>query len=159
MQKIIAIDPGYHTGYSILAKENKTIFLIAAGEIFAKVDHKQRLWHITKELIDVIESYEPFAGAIENTFVNKNPSSSLKLGMAKGAAIIALEKCKIAYEEISPSSVRKNLFKKGNLTKEETKFLIEKLFCYKFSHNITDSIAIGISSLAYSYKEYNFKIF
>ena len=157
MKRIIAIDPGFNTGYAILEiKNNSIINLLTAGEISTTTKDKKRLWPITKGLVDIINSYKPEFGIIESTFVNKNPLSSLKLGMSRGASIIAFEQCDIGYTEISPTSVRKIFLKKGNSSKQETKKIIENIFKHQFGHNSSDAIAIGISFLKKSHKEYNF---
>lgn len=160
VKRIIAVDPGYHTGYAILESCDNHIRLLCTGEVFVAIKMScERLWPITRELIDIIYSYSPSIGIIETTFVNQNPFSSLKLGIAKGASLVAFEQCDLKYQEISATKVRKKVMKKGNVSKFETQEVIKSLFGQEFSCNSADSIAIGLSFLCEKdQEEYKYSI-
>ena len=92
MVRILGLDPSLSsTGWGVVEVENNRVKYIADG--FIPTDAKQpiaeRLALINKTLHEVIETYQPDEAAIEQVFLNSNPASTLKLGMARGVVIMA----------------------------------------------------------------------
>lgn len=92
MTTIIGIDPGSRiTGYGVIRVEgNRNIYLASGCLRLADEEFNNRLRKIFFSLQDVIRIYQPNEAAIEQVFVHVNPGSALKLGQARGAAIVAL---------------------------------------------------------------------
>src|SRR5438874_360627 len=92
MTIIIGIDPGSRqTGYGLIRTEGNQHFHLTSGCI--QVTSKppaERLQKIFSTLQEIINQYQPHEAAIEQIFMHANPGSALKLGQARGAAIVAL---------------------------------------------------------------------
>ena len=94
--KIIGIDPGLtKTGVGIIEVRGNSLSFVASKTIYSSPSDPLvvRLNHFHQELVEIIKTYQPDEAAIEETFVNKNPTSSLKLGQARGALILSLGLC------------------------------------------------------------------
>src|SRR5262245_60115892 len=90
--RVLGIDPGSRiTGYGIVDKEGNRLIHVDNGAIFtdSQGDFPLRLQRIYRGLTEVIETYCPDAMAVENIFFATNVQSALKLGQARGAAIVA----------------------------------------------------------------------
>ena len=90
MVRILGLDPGLrHTGWGVIEKDGSRLRFIAAGVINPddKNELSTRLSELHVDLKKVIEAYEPDEAAVEETFVNKNPNSTLKLGQARGVVL------------------------------------------------------------------------
>ena len=91
--RVIGIDPGLrHTGWGVVEFKNNKIFHIKDGSISpsTKLDDGKRLLEIKNQLQKIINQYNPNMSVIEKIFVGSGSISSLKLGMARGASMIAL---------------------------------------------------------------------
>ena len=89
--RIIGIDPGLrHTGWGIIDKDGSRISFVAAGVINANTETalSERLAEIFTSLGQIIDEYKPQEAAVEEVFVNVNPTSTLKLGQARGIALL-----------------------------------------------------------------------
>ena len=90
---IIGIDPGLTcTGWGVVAKAGSRLSHVANGQIRtnAKAAMAERLVELDSGLAAVIAAHHPDAGAVEEVFVNVNPQSTLKLGQARGVAMLAV---------------------------------------------------------------------
>ena len=88
---VIGIDPGsIYTGYGIVTDTKGAQTCIAHGRIHVKGETTaERLFHIYSELNKLITTYQPEEMAIEEVFFHRNAQSALKLGQARGAALVA----------------------------------------------------------------------
>ncbi|MFK5073533.1 crossover junction endodeoxyribonuclease RuvC, partial [Klebsiella pneumoniae] len=87
------VDPGLTcTGWGVIAKAGSRISHVANGQIRtdASLSMAERLVELDSVLTDVILQHHPDSGAVEEVFVNVNPQSTLKLGQARGVAMVAL---------------------------------------------------------------------
>src|SRR5579872_2247008 len=118
MTVIIGIDPGSRrTGFGVIRLEgNRHIYLTSGHLNLETFSVNERLRKIFLGLQQVIESYQPHEAAIEQIFMKDNPNSALKLGQARGAAIVALD---IPVEEYSARQVKKSVVGHGGATKEQ----------------------------------------
>src|SRR6187402_2759657 len=85
--RIIGLDPGLqHTGWGIIDQDGSRLSFVAAGRISSVATRPlaERLVEIYAGLTAVIDAHQPDTAAVEETFVNKNPTSTLKLGLARG---------------------------------------------------------------------------
>lgn len=147
--RIIGIDPGLNnTGWGIIEQNNNALSYIASGVIKpdAKASMAERLGHIDAELSKIVELYQPQTSAIEETFVNKSGSSSLKLGMARGVAFLAPARAGIDVGEYSANKIKKSVVGAGHADKNQIQMMIKVLLpkanCK--SADEADALAIAI---------------
>lgn len=128
---IIGVDPGLiKTGWGIINKIDNSIKYIASGTIKtdAKLPLADRLKNIYNNLNELIEQYRPEQFSIEETFVNNNPISSLKLGHARGVAILAAANNNIPVFEYSPNLIKKSLTGAGKAEKQQMVAMVKYIF-------------------------------
>jgi len=128
---IIGIDPGLiKTGWGIINKIDNQVKYIASGTIKTntKLSLSERLLNIYNEVNELIKTYKPNNFSIEETFVNNNPLSSLKLGHARGVTILAAALNNIPVFEYSPNLVKKTLTGAGKAEKQQMVAMIKYIF-------------------------------
>lgn len=123
---ILGIDPGsIRTGYGIIKKEKSKLHHIAHGTIHAKGnDLPSRLHFIYEKLNDVMIAHQPNTAAIEEVFVQLNVQSALKLGQARGAALIAVAKYATPVSEYSARVIKKTVTGFGAADKAQIQFMV-----------------------------------
>lgn len=126
MTVIIGIDPGSRrTGYGVVSLEgNRHIYLTSGYLDLTPYSSCERLRQIFLGLQEIIASYQPHEAAIEQIFMNENANSALKLGQARGAAIVALT---IPVAEYSAREVKKSVVGHGAASKEQVQFMVKRL--------------------------------
>jgi len=128
--RIIGIDPGLtKTGVGIIEVKNNSLSFVFSTTISssASTPIAERLNNLHKNLIEVIKIYKPDEAAIEETFVNKNPISSLKLGHARGALILTLGLCGLKVAEYSATAVKKAIVGVGRAEKHQIQMMVKTL--------------------------------
>jgi len=108
--RIIGVDPGSTvTGYGIVEEVNNRLRHVASGRVVSssRTDFHHRLKKIYTELEKVISSYQPEVMAVEDLFIARNIKSALKLGHARGVAILAGLNAQLPIAEYSPLEVKK----------------------------------------------------
>ncbi len=133
MQRVIGIDPGsIATGLGIVDVDGSKLSVAEYG--FIKTDSKdfaRRLKTIFLELDKIIKKYKPDEFAIEKVFVNKNVESALKLGQARGVAIVAAAINDIPVFEYSPNAIKKAVVGTGHANKNQVQTMIQALLNIK----------------------------
>lgn len=122
MSKIIGIDPGLrNTGWAIIEVHTGSIKLIDLGVITTNSsdDISTRLLYLHNDLQSILNVHNPKHAAIEDTYVNKNFSSSLKLSHARAAAILSLSIAGLSPVEYPAKTVKKAVVGAGNAEKEQ----------------------------------------
>ena len=130
MSIFLGIDPALNsTGYAILEKKGNSAILIECGVIKNKIetDFMQKLVNIFDCVSQICTLYKPTACGIEETFINVNASSSLKLGIARGAILTAIAKQGIPITEYSPNKIKKTITGFGKADKGQVQFMVEKM--------------------------------
>jgi crossover junction endodeoxyribonuclease RuvC len=145
MSIIIGIDPGSrHTGYGIIRVEGNQNFYLASGCInLLAVTLTERLQKIFFELQQVIQIYQPDEAAIEQVFMHENPGAALKLGQARGAAIVALS---IPVAEYSARQVKQSVVGYGAAKKQQVQHMVGRLLNHteKLQADAADALAIAL---------------
>jgi crossover junction endodeoxyribonuclease RuvC len=128
--RVLGIDPGsLHTGYGIVDLNCNEFLLIAAGCITNKVKDpfSIRYNRIFNELQKVISDTKPEVAALENVIYCNNTQVAIKLGEARGVAILALAKSNIPIKEYSPKKIKQAVVGNGNASKEQVQGMVQKL--------------------------------
>ena len=110
--RIIGIDPGLrNTGWGVVESLGNSLKFIAAGTIRPKTTEPlaTRLCVIHDELASVLRDVMPHEAAVENTFVNKDAGATLKLGQARGVAMLVPARAGIPVAEYAPNAVKKSV--------------------------------------------------
>lgn len=126
--RIFGIDPGSTTtGYGIVEAQGSSVKHLDNGGIHLPKSKTlpHRLAIIYNEITALIERFQPDAVAIENVFVAKNVSSTLKLGHARGAAMVAAVNAGIPVAEYTPSQVKKALTGYGSASKDQMQRMVK----------------------------------
>jgi crossover junction endodeoxyribonuclease RuvC len=146
--KILGIDPGLHiTGWGIIDYDGLHLKYVDCGIIVTNASDElgSRLGHIHKQLHGIVEKYSPQEVGIEEVFVNKNPISSLKLGMARGVAICCISLLELKASEYSPNKIKKSIVGTGHATKDQISMMVQKLLnCGSVKLDAADALAIAI---------------
>ena len=128
--RILGLDPGLrHTGWGIIDKNGSAVSFVATGVISADTDLTlaERLAQIHKALAQVITDYKPQEAAIEETFVNVNPTSTLKLGQARGVAMLTPALYQISVAEYTPNQIKKMIVGVGHAEKKQVDMMVRKM--------------------------------
>lgn len=152
--KILGIDPGLQkTGWGILSSEGSALKYIASGLI--KPDPSlglpERLAHLHEGLAEIIKLYQPEAAAIEETFVNNNAASALKLGQARGVLMAVPALHGIETAEYAANKVKKSVVGTGHAEKQQIGVMIKMLLpaCGQISEDEADALAVAITHAHY----------
>lgn len=146
--RIFGIDPGLQrTGWGVVDMIGNRLVHIAHGVV--KTDSKavlsDRLRHIYDELTKMLALWQPTHAAIEETFMNNNPASALKLGVARGAAMLAPASFGLAVAEYPANLVKKSVVGAGHAEKEQVQAMIKILLPgVEASSDAADALAIAI---------------
>ncbi len=147
--RVLGIDPGLErTGWGIIDHEGSRLSFVAAGIIRSKPTETMavRLCRIDCELTKVIEQFKPETAAIEETFVNKNSGSSLKLGQARGVAIVSPARFGLEVAEYAANTVKKSVVGAGHAAKEQVGMMIKILLptSGELGADAADALAVAI---------------
>ena len=146
---ILGIDPGSrYTGWGVVKAEPSRMVCLAAGRLsITQVDHSKRLVLIYQGLSDILSQHQPTYAGIEGVFVHKNAQSALKLGQARGVAMLACAHYGLEPHEISPRSVKQCVTGSGAATKDHVSMMVKRLLQIQqdLSVDATDALAIAVS--------------
>lgn len=154
--RVLGIDPGLErTGWGIIDHQGSRLTFIAAGVIKSKSTETMavRLCRIDAELTKVLEAYKPDTSAIEETFVNSNSASSLKLGQARGVAILSPARLGLEVAEYAANTVKKSVVGAGHAAKDQVGMMIKVLLptSGELEADAADALAVAICH-AHHYK-------
>lgn len=148
MVKILGIDPGLlHTGWAVIETAGQNRKYIASGVILPKPkdEFPSRLCTIFRGVRELCENFQPDECAIEITFVNKNPTTTLALGHARAAAIVAVADCNVPLFEYEPNKIKKTLTCAGHADKEQVYKMVRMLLPAANPKTADESDAIAIA--------------
>jgi crossover junction endodeoxyribonuclease RuvC len=140
--RIIGIDPGLrNTGWGVIEAEGTRLSYVADGSVHsdAGAPLASRLLQIHTQLVEILQRYAPGEAAIEETFVNKDARATLKLGQARGAAMLAPALAGITVAEYAPNVVKKSVVGAGHAEKDQVKHMV-KVLLPRAELNTADSI-------------------
>ncbi|MDX1633062.1 MAG: crossover junction endodeoxyribonuclease RuvC [Marinobacter sp.] len=148
MAIILGVDPGSRiTGYGIIRCEGRHTEYLDSGCI--RVGEKamaERLQTIFHSLATLIGEYRPDHFAIEQVFMARNPDSALKLGQARGAAIVSAANSGLAVHEYSARQVKQAVVGKGGADKAQVQHMVQAILklSRKPQEDAADALAIAL---------------
>lgn len=147
--RILGIDPGLRrTGWGLIEADGNRLIHVACGsvETSERAALGERLVAIHDGLIAVIERYAPQEAAVENTFVNANAAATLKLGQARGIAMLVPARAGLSVAEYAPNLVKKTIVGAGHGEKAQIRMMIGVLLpkADPQSEDAADALAIAV---------------
>jgi len=147
--RILGIDPGLRrTGWGIVDVEGNALRFVAAGtvrsdEAAALAD---RLCQLHDGLVAVLDAHRPDEAAVEATFVNKDAAATLKLGQARGIAMLVPARAGLAVAEYAPNAVKKTVIGVGHGDKKQIQMMVKVLLPKSTADtaDAADALAIAI---------------
>ncbi|MBW1702085.1 MAG: crossover junction endodeoxyribonuclease RuvC [Deltaproteobacteria bacterium] len=149
---VLGIDPGSRvTGYGLVEKKDNEMTCIHSGHIApsGRIPFYDRIHFIFQVMVEILEQYRPQEMAIEDLFYAKNVKSSLKLGHARGAVLIAAVHCGVKIFEYTPLEIKKSIVGYGRATKEQVRSMVQVILKLKDIPNLdtSDALATAICHL------------
>jgi len=128
--RLLGLDPGLRrTGWGVIDVTGNHLRHVASGCIVSTLGRSiaERLVELYDGVIAVIERWQPDEAAVEETFVNKNPESTLKLGLARGVVLLAPAKAGLAVAEYANNEVKKAVVGAGRADKAQVATMMRHL--------------------------------
>ncbi|HAA92559.1 MAG: crossover junction endodeoxyribonuclease RuvC [Rhodospirillaceae bacterium] len=152
--RIIGLDPGLrNTGWGIIEVESNRFRYVADGTVRPKSNQQLswRLRDLHDGLAEAIAQYSPDEAAVEETFVNKNPKSTLKLGEARGVVVLVPALAGLPVAEYSANRVKKAVVGAGHASKEQIQMMVGRILpgCEFSSADAADALAVAICHANY----------
>ncbi len=148
MTLILGIDPGSRiTGYGVVRDTGRSCEYIASGCIrTGSGSLPERLQIIFRGVREVIDSYGPVTMGIEQVFMARNPDSALKLGQARGAAIVAGIEAGLEVCEYTATQVKQAIAGTGGADKQQVQLMVMHLLklLQKPQIDASDALAIAL---------------
>ena len=147
--RIIGIDPGLRrTGWGAVEAAGNSLRFVAAGTVTSdqKADLATRLCQIHDGLADVLSGHVPEEAAVEQTFVNKDAAATLKLGQARGIAMLVPARAGLRVAEYAPNAVKKAVIGVGHGEKAQIHMMVKVLLPRATfdTDDAADALAIAI---------------
>ncbi len=149
MIRLLGLDPGLRTtGWGVVDIADNRLVWIADGIVTSdeKLSLAERLAQLHRGVLQIIAEFKPDEAAIEETFVNRNPASTLKLGQARGAVLLAPALAGLLVAEYSPLLVKKSVVGVGRAAKDQVGMMVRQLLpaCKTASEDAADALAVAI---------------
>jgi crossover junction endodeoxyribonuclease RuvC len=128
--RLIGLDPGLrHTGWGVIEAAGSRLIHVADGVVHSRAARPlaERLVDLFRQLNDILARYRPDEAAVEESFVNKNPASTLKLGVARGVVLLAPAERGIPVFEYSANLVKKSVVGVGHADKQQIEMMVKRL--------------------------------
>ncbi|MCL2457606.1 MAG: crossover junction endodeoxyribonuclease RuvC [Desulfobulbus sp.] len=147
--RILGVDPGSRiTGYGVIAVNGHHLGFVACGTIRTaqENDFSRRLLTIFQDLSEVIQTHGPAVAAIEDMFVDRNPRSALKLGQARGAAVVAALHNGLSVYDYPARVVKQSVAGYGQAEKGQVQQMVRTLLDLSAvpSKDAADALAVAI---------------
>lgn len=148
--RLLGLDPGLqHTGWGVIEADGSRLSFVAAGTVNSTSSRPlaERLVEIHDGLRAVIDQWEPVEAAVEETFVNKNPTSTLKLGLARGVVLLTPALFGLRVAEYPANLIKKSVVGAGHAQKEQVQMMVRVLLpaaAGTESADAADALAVAI---------------
>ena len=147
--RILGIDPGLRrTGWGIVDVEGNALRFVAAGAVRSDeaAALAERLCQLHDGLTAVLDAHRPDEAAVEATFVNKDASATLKLGQARGIAMLVPARAGLSVAEYAPNAVKKTVIGVGHGDKKQIQMMVKVVLPKSTADtaDAADALAIAI---------------
>ena len=148
--RIIGIDPGLRrTGWGVIEAQGTRLSFVAAGTVASTASDElcARLLALHEGLCAVFDAHVPQEAAIEEVFVNKDARATLKLGQARGCAMLVPASRGLAVAEYAPNLVKKTVIGTGHGEKGQIRMMVKVLMPRATfdSDDAADALAIAVT--------------
>jgi crossover junction endodeoxyribonuclease RuvC len=148
--RILGIDPGLRrTGWGVLDVTGNRLSFVACGsvETSERASLAERLVTIHDGLKRVVDEFRPAEAAVEMTFVNKDAAATLKLGQARGVALLVPGQAGVSVAEYAPNVVKKSIVGAGHGDKAQVRMMIGVLLprADPGSEDAADALAVAVT--------------
>jgi len=149
---VLGVDPGSRvTGYGFVEKQMNRLTCLHAGVVAvpAEVPFYERIHRIFRSMGELMDQYRPDEMAIEDVFFAKNVKSSLKIGHARGAVLIAAAERGLRISEYSPLEIKKAVVGYGQASKEQVRAMVQRILRLSGAPSLdaSDALATAICHL------------
>ncbi|MAZ16026.1 MAG: crossover junction endodeoxyribonuclease RuvC [Ahrensia sp.] len=147
--RIIGIDPGLRrTGWGVVESLGNSLHFVASGTVRSddKADLASRLCQLHDGLAEILHTHMPHEAAVEQTFVNTNAAATLKLGQARGVAMLVPARAGVSVAEYAPNAVKKAVIGVGHGDKKQIHMMVKVLMPKATfeTDDAADALAIAI---------------
>jgi crossover junction endodeoxyribonuclease RuvC len=147
--RILGVDPGLrNTGWGLIEAGGSRLTFLACGSIKTDKEHSlaDRLASIHCALTSLVEQNAPHEAAVEETFVNRDPQSTLKLGQARGVALAALALKNLPVAEYAANLIKKTVVGLGHAEKNQVAIMVKMLLPASTASapDAADALAVAI---------------
>jgi crossover junction endodeoxyribonuclease RuvC len=147
--RVLGLDPGLrHTGWGIIDVAGNDLTHVADGVAHAAADQPlaMRLVELFRQVTAIVERFRPDEAAVEETFVNRNPASALKLGTARGVVLLAPAQQGLPVAEYSANLVKKAVVGAGHAEKAQVQMMVRQMLpgCVIAEPDAADALAVAI---------------
>ena len=148
--RIIGIDPGLRNlGWGVIECEGSRLTFVACGSLHsdAKSDLADRLRQLHQGLAEVIALHAPAEAAVEETFVNRDPQGALKLGQARGIALVVPALAGLTVAEYAANLIKKTVVGAGHAEKNQVAMMVRMLLPKSDAKtpDAADALAVAIT--------------
>ena len=148
--RILGIDPGLRrTGWGVIGCAGNRLMYVACGSVATneKLSLAERLVAIHDGLARIIDEFRPDEAAVEQTFVNRDGAATLKLGQARGIALLVPARAGVSVAEYAPNLVKKTIVGAGHAEKDQIRLMIGVLLpkADPASEDAADALAIAVT--------------
>ncbi|GAB4186150.1 MAG: crossover junction endodeoxyribonuclease RuvC [Thalassobaculales bacterium] len=147
--RVLGLDPGLrHTGWGVIDVAGSRLSHVAHGVVQSdgKATIAERLVQLHRGVAAILAEFGPDQAAAEETFVNKNPESTLKLGLARGAVLLAPALIGLPVSEYAPNRVKKSVVGAGHAEKHQVALMVRRLLptAGEVAEDAADALAVAI---------------
>lgn len=149
---VLGIDPGSRcTGFGLIRELSGRAELVDVGTVRPPKSGTLdvRLGRIFSRLAEIIAEHSPDEAAVEDVFASKNPASALKLGQARGAAIVACSHMGVPVTTYAPTKIKQSLVGTGRAEKSQVAFMVGQVLGMKpdWPSDAADALACAVTHL------------
>ena len=153
--RLLGLDPGLQkTGWGVIDLEGSRLRHVANGVIASnsRLQISARLVELHRGLLEVLDKFAPDEAAVEQTFVNKNPESTLNLGLARGVVLLVPALGGLSVTEYAPNRFKKSVVGAGHADKKQVQLMVSKLLPGADLENAdaADALAVAICHAHYT---------
>jgi crossover junction endodeoxyribonuclease RuvC len=147
--RVLGLDPGLrHTGWGVIDVTGNRLTHVADGVVHAAADQPlaHRLVSLFRQITSALDRFRPDEAAVEETFVNRNPASTLKLGVARGVVLLAPAERGLPVAEYSANLIKKAVVGVGHAEKLQVQMMVRRILpgCAIAEPDAADALAVGI---------------